>query len=211
MAQTTYTDDADAITGTHARSMQWTPDGAACAHERASVLGRNAVGDLVQRRDVPCHGGAEAPLILVGASKAFGVGAVILVAWGGFFFKKKVSVGCKLCRVMGGGENWNGVKGKEAIRTVHARFAKPAELDEISQSHTITDLEVRHSLDFRAELGNGSDAFVAQSLVLVTEVLVCAANTAVCDFDEDLCRTCIAMTSGLDDGAGLRTLEDGEI
>lgn len=95
--------------------------------------------------------------------------------------------------------------------TSQAVLAGTAELVEPSHANTIADFEVGNLIYSGSKLGDDADAFVSESLLLVEEVLVCSADTAVGYFDNDFGGTRVSVAGGFDNVAGLGALEYGEI
>lgn len=99
----------------------------------------------------------------------------------------------------------------EDYLTLHTAFAVTADLVEPAHADTVANLELGDLAHERANLRDGSNTFVAESLVGMAVVLVGATDTAVGDLDNDLAGFWVTVTLGFDDGSGRRALENGEI
>lgn len=69
--------------------------------------------------------------------------------------------------------------------TADTVIANSTDLMRISESNTITDLNVCHSL---TNLFNNSDTLMTKNLARMQEVLICAAETGMCRFDVNVRR-----------------------
>jgi hypothetical protein len=82
---------------------------------------------------------------------------------------------------------------------------------EPTHAHSITYSEVGNVQHRGTDLGDDSDAFVSESLIGVTVVLICTADTAVGYLDDNFGWFGVAVAFGLDDLSGFGTFEDSEI
>ena len=85
------------------------------------------------------------------------------------------------------------------------------ELVEPAHANAVSNFELGHFRDRGPNLDNGSNTFVAQTLIRVTEVLIGATDTAVSDLDANLGRAQVTMTSSLNQLSVSGALEISEV
>ena len=166
VAQTTDAHDTDPVCGPEPVFGQTSPDCGTGAHQGRRVGGVIAVRDLEDVAGIPDDAVAEGTEVVVVESVFLLVGAVLIPAcW-------YISYG-------------HGRENIPAEHTADAVIANPTDFMCVSESNTVTDLDVCHSI---ANLSNNPDALVAKNLARMQVVLVCAAETGMCRFDVDVRR-----------------------
>ena len=80
-------------------------------------------------------------------------------------------------------------RGEWSFRTCKARLAMAAELVEPAHADEVADFEVGELVDVGADLDDGANTLVSETQVVMSVVLVCAADTTGGNFDNDLGRT----------------------
>jgi hypothetical protein len=95
--------------------------------------------------------------------------------------------------------------------TCHTGFAEATELVKPTHAHSISYSKVGNVVDKGTDFDDDSNAFMSESLLSVTIVLIRAADTAVGYLNDDLSWFGVAMAFCLDDFSGFGAFEDCEI